>query len=605
MVAFKKEFFEEEERNEFVIEPMMKNAWAAQIELLSKVDALCQKYDISYCVDWGTLLGAVRHQGYIPWDDDMDICMRREDLYKFFTVIAECQDELKCLSVYSEPEWGAHAIKIVNGTSTIANRKKIREYHGFSLVTGIDVFPLDYVPRSKELEKEQVGVTRLITEVCHLKREIQEYAPTSREYIIGISMIHDKLEQIKQICQIEFSQENPTLQELYILLDEVYALYEEKDADYLTEMPCLGSGRNYYVPKEMYDHIIRVPFENIMVPIPEDYDYILRLKYGDGYMEPRNVKAGHDYPFYNTLIQAVADIEYNGDAELARKNICSVSTDYYHKFLNRESEPTLAYKPGSFLPGERNEGKEQNFAAQMEVLAEVDRICKKYNLAIYAVGQTLLDIVNQRITQGKYLEFAMKRQDYISFVNCLPKELGVWFDFRSIYRYDEVESLRLEIVTDGLQEDLEKYRKRFHGCTEEVGIRIQVLDAVCDDRQKEDARRAILEGLLKTADNVGTKPPYSETEQMIVRDWEKVTGIEIDMERNLHIAFYKVADSVAGNYCDRSESLYCLAELQDGMDIMYEAEWFDETVRLPLGQIEIPVPRRYRDVMELYNTVGK
>ena len=73
-------FLEGEIRNSFYVESMMKKVWAAQLEVLHEIDRICKKHNITYFADWGTLLGAVRHKGFIPWDDDMDI----KQLCKYF-----------------------------------------------------------------------------------------------------------------------------------------------------------------------------------------------------------------------------------------------------------------------------------------------------------------------------------------------------------------------------------------------------------------------------------------------------------------------------------------------------------------------------------------
>lgn len=78
-MEFDYKWLDGEAREGFYVSSIMKRAWAAQIEMLQDIDEVCQQNNICYFADWGTLLGAVRHRGFIPWDDDLDICMLRKD----------------------------------------------------------------------------------------------------------------------------------------------------------------------------------------------------------------------------------------------------------------------------------------------------------------------------------------------------------------------------------------------------------------------------------------------------------------------------------------------------------------------------------------------
>lgn len=69
---FNSNFFKKEVRNNFEISEMMKRAWAAEMEVLQMVIEICNRNNLQYFADWGTLLGAVRHHGFIPWDDDIE-----------------------------------------------------------------------------------------------------------------------------------------------------------------------------------------------------------------------------------------------------------------------------------------------------------------------------------------------------------------------------------------------------------------------------------------------------------------------------------------------------------------------------------------------------
>ena len=78
-MEFPQEFFLDEVRDGFFVPAMMKRAWAAELEILIEIDKICDRHHIRYFIDYGTLLGAMRHKGFIPWDDDIDISMKRED----------------------------------------------------------------------------------------------------------------------------------------------------------------------------------------------------------------------------------------------------------------------------------------------------------------------------------------------------------------------------------------------------------------------------------------------------------------------------------------------------------------------------------------------
>ena len=115
MVEFSHEYFEDEVRDGFYVNGLMKKCWAAQIEVLSDIASVCAKYNIKWYADCGTLLGAVRHGGFIPWDDDLDkryeelmALMASEELYNDAKRFDECMTEYTALSKkipLLEAEW--------------------------------------------------------------------------------------------------------------------------------------------------------------------------------------------------------------------------------------------------------------------------------------------------------------------------------------------------------------------------------------------------------------------------------------------------------------------------------------------------------------------
>ena len=102
---FSDNFFQDETREGFLVEAEMKHAWAAELEVLVQIDKICAENGIMYYADSGTLLGAVRHKGFIPWDDDMDICMMRKDYIKFLSVASKgLPSSMKLLSIESSAD---------------------------------------------------------------------------------------------------------------------------------------------------------------------------------------------------------------------------------------------------------------------------------------------------------------------------------------------------------------------------------------------------------------------------------------------------------------------------------------------------------------------
>ena len=88
-MEFREDFFEKEILCDFEVSELMKRAWAAELEILQLVTTLCDRHGIRYFADGGTLLGVIRHQGFIPWDDDIDICLKREDYNRLVPVLLE------------------------------------------------------------------------------------------------------------------------------------------------------------------------------------------------------------------------------------------------------------------------------------------------------------------------------------------------------------------------------------------------------------------------------------------------------------------------------------------------------------------------------------
>ena len=212
---FDDDFFEPEVREGFYISRMMKRLWAAQIIVLKHIDEVCARHGLRWFADNGTLLGAVRHRGYIPWDDDMDICMLREDYDKFLEV---AKDELPggyvIRNVHTDPECMDLTTRILNSGSIRLDSEFLTENAGFPYTAGIDIFPLDDISEDEEEEKERCDKIKDIARLGELL--------ASETYTRETIDLLDRVEKENGILLDEGNISN----KLNLALDRLYSMFK-------------------------------------------------------------------------------------------------------------------------------------------------------------------------------------------------------------------------------------------------------------------------------------------------------------------------------------------------------------------------------------------
>ena len=289
MIEFDESYFEAEYRDGFYIEPMMKRAWAAQLEIVQVIDMICKKHGIKYFADLGTLLGTVRHRGFIPWDDDLDLGMMREDYQKFLSVVkSELPEGYDLLNVYEYPDQISYLSRVVNSHEIRFDEEYLKQFHGFPYVAGVDIFVTDYIPRKEADEKLQC---ELINIVKGTLGNLTLENPTDPETLSVIN-------KIQTLCGVQFNESIPVKSQMARLVDKLCAMYTADEADEVGFIIDLAEGKDYHISKDAYAEAVQMPFENIMLPVPVGYDEILKKKYGENYMTPMRGASSHGYPFY-------------------------------------------------------------------------------------------------------------------------------------------------------------------------------------------------------------------------------------------------------------------------------------------------------------------
>lgn len=287
-MEFPHSYFEDEVREGFYVSGEIKRAWAAQLEVLQELDRICRKHDIQWFADCGTLLGAVRHGGFIPWDDDLDICMTRDNYKKFMEVAeAEMQGEYSLVNFYKDDDFFDYLTRFVNTRRINLDEGHLQKFHEFPFSAGVDIFPLDYLAPNSEEEEFRKRIVKIVTEAYSA---IADENNLTEENLQQIS-------QVEEVCGVRIERNCPIKQQLCILTDNLFALYGKEEAEEVALMPYWITDDNHRYPKACFERQIWIPFETIEIPVPVLYDQVLRIEYGD-YMKISKSGGVHDYPFY-------------------------------------------------------------------------------------------------------------------------------------------------------------------------------------------------------------------------------------------------------------------------------------------------------------------
>lgn len=317
MLNFPEEFFEAQVIDDFLVDATMKTVWAAELEVLNEIVRVCEKYGLTWYMAFGSLLGTVRHQGFIPWDDDIDIILKREDYMQLLNVLpGELPSGYIVRSPLLEGGYPEYHSCVVNSDSISIEPEHLKKFHGCPFVVGVDVFPLDYLVEGEE-NSRQMGLFKAARQAALMVKNGE--AGEKLEAILKI---------LEQKCDVTIErtyQRNPNSDDardeliagLWGLANEIVMWGNGRETGRVTMYLDYLKYHKYY-KAQWFENVIWMPFEGFQVAVPEEYDKILRETYGDYTIRNRNT-AQHDYPFYNKQLEQlrkhVAKVEAAGKRE--------------------------------------------------------------------------------------------------------------------------------------------------------------------------------------------------------------------------------------------------------------------------------------------------
>lgn len=268
-------YLREEVRDGFLVTAQTKQLWAVLLDILAQIDAICKKYDIQYFLCGGTLLGAIRHKGFIPWDDDLDVMMKRNDYNRFCEVAPkELRHPYFFQTEKTDPGHLLRHAKVRNSNTT--GMFKAFAHKGYAVNQGIfvDVFPLDNLPDNpQEREHFYKALYRLWGKVWTLSA----YKNRGVRYGFWKNVSVSFQNWLLAICG---------KQDYYNAKFEKLA-GKYKDVD--TKECCLfvghltpqGLKNTHLWQTKDYERFSEAGFEFLTAPIPTNYDAQLTTLYGD------------------------------------------------------------------------------------------------------------------------------------------------------------------------------------------------------------------------------------------------------------------------------------------------------------------------------------
>lgn len=233
---------------------------------------VCEKYDIFYTLSFGTVLGAVRHNGFIPWDDDIDVCVMRSDYTKLIDAFdTENSQQFKIVCTETDPKYSLPHMKVIDTRTELYQKGRRNNYQ---LGIWIDVFALDNVPDNLDERKKYIDKlvkyqniwTFLEYKTSNKQLKLRSYPRVLYKQLRAFLYRFDSIKWARK-------------------LEELAKKYQDRDTEEVGVLSFLTYDRNKSIFTR--DFIMKTTphlFEQSEFPIPSDYDTYLKKIYGN-YLE--------------------------------------------------------------------------------------------------------------------------------------------------------------------------------------------------------------------------------------------------------------------------------------------------------------------------------
>ncbi|WP_288313181.1 phosphorylcholine transferase LicD [uncultured Eubacterium sp.] len=273
----------------------LKKIWAVLLDLLYEFDKICKKYDLKYWLAYGSLIGAVRHKGFIPWDDDLDVFMMRKDYERLISIASkEFEHPYFFQTPHTDPGYYFSFAKIRNSNTT--GTSKVFAYENYNQGIFLDIFPLD-VSIVEGAQERYNEIKELILQNSTNMRIHYPY-PDETELL-----------RRKKYCngenQLEIAEK----------IQKIASQFDGQISEYVVAgTNTMSPLEKETFPKGAFSDTLYVDLYGIKAPIPYGYDDVLKSTYGNYMIMPdENDRVWHSNGIfsvdkdYKTLLKEIKE----------------------------------------------------------------------------------------------------------------------------------------------------------------------------------------------------------------------------------------------------------------------------------------------------------
>ena len=290
------DFKKDEYRNEYYVSKDMKGIWLSEISILEEIKRICAKYNIKYFAICGTLIGAVRENGFIPWDDDIDLGMTRENAEKFVECAKkELPSNLVLVGNQITKNFFKPHLQVRDANTTCISKADF----GLNYCKGcwVDIFIFDKFPANHSLNskfRRKLTARNRMLNMYTFYRNSDSLVKKYIKYIIS---------RIYVLC-------NGGIKAAVKKYDKFSGKYNYLTSDYFYDYLAFKPWRVLKTKPEVFDDLVDHVFEFTSIKIPKNYFDALEPEYGPDFMVRKKAPNGHgnlfidpskSYVFYDKL----------------------------------------------------------------------------------------------------------------------------------------------------------------------------------------------------------------------------------------------------------------------------------------------------------------